>query len=346
MFHYQWIAYDGTADTDIAGATSATYIPAAAYAGQAVKVEVSFTDDRGSSETLTSAATAELVILPLTANRNEPAPHDGQTAFTFTLWFSEEFQLSYLTLRDHAFTVNGGAVTRAQRQQKPSNMRWTIYVQPDGNAAVTVVLPATEDCDAEGAICTADGRPLSNRLEFTVSGPVEPAPNSAATGAPTISGTAQVGETLTAHTSGIADADGLTNPGFTYQWIRNDGTADEDIAEATRDTYTLVADDEGKTITVRVSFTDDAGNEETLPSTVTASVEPETDTSADTDPDGTAIQDDHGNTPETATLLPGDSSESRDFAFSYPWTERLRGSLTVRAEKLHRLTTWTISRLK
>ena len=36
---------------------------------------------------------------------------------------------------------------------------------------MTVVLPATEDCDAEGAICSGDGRMLSSRLELTVSGP-------------------------------------------------------------------------------------------------------------------------------------------------------------------------------
>ena len=36
-------------------------------------------------------------------------------------------------------------------------------------------------------------------------------PNSPATGAPTISGTAQVGETRTAEITGIADADGLDN---------------------------------------------------------------------------------------------------------------------------------------
>ena len=113
-------------------------------------MEVSFTDDQGTPETLTSVTTAELVILPLTANRNEPAPHDGQTAFTFTLWFSEEFQLSYRTLRNHAFTVEGGTVTRAKRQHKTSNILWTIYVQPEGDAAVTVVLPATEDCDDRG----------------------------------------------------------------------------------------------------------------------------------------------------------------------------------------------------
>ena len=42
--------------------------------------------------------------------------------------------------------------------------------------------------------------------------------NTPATGAPTISGTAQVGQTLTAATSGIMDTDGLTSPGYTYQW--------------------------------------------------------------------------------------------------------------------------------
>ena len=31
---------------------------------------------------------------------------------------------------------------------------------------------------------------------------------------------AQVGETLTADTTGIADADGLTNVSYSYQWTR------------------------------------------------------------------------------------------------------------------------------
>ena len=57
-------------------------------------------------------------------------------------------------------------------------------------------------------------------------------PNSAATGAPTISGTAQVGETLTADTTGIGDADGLTNVSYSYQWIRNDGSSDTGITDA------------------------------------------------------------------------------------------------------------------
>ena len=98
-----------------------------------------------------------------------------------------------------------------------------------------------------------------------------PAPNTPATGEPTISGTDQVGETLTADVSGIADEDGLANAEFSYQWLRED---DADIAGAAGSTYTLVDADEGRTIRVRVSFTDDAGNEKTLTSAAIGPVEP------------------------------------------------------------------------
>ena len=97
-------------------------------------------------------------------------------------------------------------------------------------------------------------------------------PNNPATGAPSITGTAQVGETLSADTSVIADADGLANVSYSYQWIRNDGGTDSNISGATHSSYTLAADDEGRRIKVQVSFTDDAGNGETLSSAATAAV--------------------------------------------------------------------------
>ena len=74
--------------------------------------------------------------------------------------------------------AGAGALVRAERTggrlydgrlgQTPLN----TYMLPDSNSAVSVVKPETEDCDAQGAICTKDGsgRMLSNRLEFTVSG--------------------------------------------------------------------------------------------------------------------------------------------------------------------------------
>ena len=103
--------------------------------------------------------------------QNVPDSHDGRSTFTFELQFSEEFPLSYTTLRDSAFAVSGGDVVGARRLDPPSNVRWEITVEPDGNRTVSIVLPATTECSAMGAICTGDGRPLSEELEVTVSGP-------------------------------------------------------------------------------------------------------------------------------------------------------------------------------
>ena len=78
---------------------------------------------------------------------------------------------SYTTMRDHAFTVTGGDVTGARRLVRGKNLRWEVTVQPSGNADVTVELPVTTDCAAQGAICTGNDEKLSNSLNLTVSGP-------------------------------------------------------------------------------------------------------------------------------------------------------------------------------
>ena len=93
--------------------------------------------------------------------------------------------------------------------------------------------------------------------------------NTPATGAPAITGTARVGQTLTASTSGITDADGLTNVSYVYRWIRldSDGMMNPTDIGTDASTYTLVAADVGKKIQVGVSFQDDSGNDEALTST-------------------------------------------------------------------------------
>ena len=264
-FSYQWQA----GGADISGATDSTYTLVDDDAGKAVSVAVSFTDDAGSAESVTSAATAAVEAPPLTASfENAPSSHDGSSNFTFDLRFSEELRVGYRTLRDHAFTVDGGTVRNASRLEPGSNRGWRIEVRPNVNDDVTVVLPVTTDCNDDGAICTEDGRKLSSRVELTVNGPQQQAVNSPATGAPTISGTAQVGGTLTADTSGVADADGLSNAAFSYQWQAGGA----DISGATGSTYTLADADEGAAISVTVSFTDDAGNAESVASAATAAV--------------------------------------------------------------------------
>ena len=198
-YSYQWIANDANTDTDIGGATSSTYTLSDADVGKTIKVRATFTDDAGNDEQLTSAATgavaAEVVNPPLTASaRNVPSSHDGSATFLFELRFSEEFPLSYVTLRDHAFTVTGGTVVGVRRLDRPGNIRWEISVSPDSNGDVTVVLPTTTDCEAVGAICTEDGRRLSASTSAIVSGP---APVGTVPVAVIVSGTTPVAEGAT-----------------------------------------------------------------------------------------------------------------------------------------------------
>ena len=90
--------------------------------------------------------------------------------------------------------------------------------------------------------------------------------NDAPTGAVTISGTATQGETLTAVTSGITDADGLGT--FHYQWKADGG----DIRDADEATFVPTETQVGKAITVTVSYMDHGGNDESLTSAETSAV--------------------------------------------------------------------------
>ena len=275
-FAYQWFAAD---DVELSGATSSSYTLVAADRGKAIKVRVSFPDDAGNDEQLTSAAT-DTVDLPLTASvHNVPTYHNGQNWFTFELRFGEypKSDLSYRSVRDHAFTVTGGSVTYVRRLEPGSNVRWEITVTPSISNTVYLALNATTDCSAQGAICTERGRKLFGRLQLAVAGPdspppgapnTPPPPNTLATGLPSITGTAQVGETLTADATGISDGDGLSNATFAYQWLDDDA----EINGATASTYTLDDDDAGKVIKVKVTFTDDADNDEELTSAATGAV--------------------------------------------------------------------------
>ena len=135
--------------------------------GTRLTVRVRFTDDAGHEERLTSAATDAVAAAPepLTASfSGVPDEHTGRS-FTFGLRVSEDFPLSYKTLRNAAFSVSGGAVRGAKRKQQGSNQRWTITVKPDSHAAVTVTLSA-------GAVETSDGRLLQSAVSATVAGPV------------------------------------------------------------------------------------------------------------------------------------------------------------------------------
>ena len=188
-----------------------------------------------------------------------------------------------------------------------------------GDTTATLSVPTVDDGVVESdSVVTAA---IQTNTDYTVgtdgSGTVTVADNDTtannpATGAPTITGTAQVGQTLTAATGGIMDTDGLTSPTYTYQWIRVNGT-EADISGAISSTYTLVAADLGKTIKVKVSFTDDASNAETLTSAATAAV-----TAAATVPDAIAdLLARPGNTQVTLSWTAFDDGGSTITKFQY-----------------------------
>ena len=101
---------------------------------------------------------------------------------------------------------------------------------------------------------------------YTVTVTRQEAPNSPATGRPSISGMLEAGHTLTASTSNIRDDDGLSNRAFTFQWVRVDGATETNISGADAQVYTLTVDDVGFKIKLVVGFLDDLGEPETVES--------------------------------------------------------------------------------
>ena len=260
-YTYQWIRVDGGNETNIPGASGSTYTLMTADRGATIKVKVSFNDDDGNPETLTSVVTAAV-----SAGPNNPAtgaPTIGgtaqvrQTLTAVTTAIRDANGLDNVSYTYQWIRVDGGNETDI------SDAMARTYTLVAADLGKTIKVEVSFNDDAS----------YPETLTSVATAVVSAAPlNTAATGAPTISGMAQVRQTLTAVTTAIRDANGLDNVSYTYQWIRVDGGNETDIPDATASTYTLVAADLGKTIRVKVSFTDDASNNETLTSAATAAV--------------------------------------------------------------------------
>ena len=409
VFSYQWLVDDA----DIAGAISDTYTPVADDVGKAIKVKVSFRDDRNHQESLTSPATAavaaetavpdaprSLNVSPddtgtLDVSWEAPASDGGSaitgykvqwkraadswdtpadvfeatatgTTHTITgLTDGVEYAVRVIAVNDVGdgppsdettgtprettppelltATVDGATLTLTltydealDENSEPSSDAFSVTVGGTGRAVDGVsvsgssVILTLGSAVASGATVTVSytvptdaaapriqdeaGNPAASFSDQDVENKTPPPANSPATGAPTISGTAQVGETLTAETRDIEDDDGLDNAVFTYQWLANGA----DINGATSDTYTLVDDDAGLTIQVKVSFRDDKNNPETLTSAATAAVAPRPNSPATGAPSisGT-VQVGETLTAETSAIADADGMSGA--VFSYQW---------------------------
>ena len=123
---------------------------------------------------LTNTPTATVAgppVVPLTADFvQKPYEHDGETAFTLRIAFSEGIAIGFRTFRDQSVSVSGGGVTKAKRVDRRKDL-WEITVEPDTNEAVTLTLAGGRACGTAGAVCTGDGRALSAGISTTVLGP-------------------------------------------------------------------------------------------------------------------------------------------------------------------------------
>ena len=273
-YSYQWIRFDGSDEEEIPGATSSTYTLVAADVDKQIKVKVSFTDDAGIAEgPLTSEAYPIFRLVKATPKVSFGAAvyeveEGALVGITVQLEPHFEPGTTNVTISILATGQNGAVASDdvsgvpVSYTVRPSTLGFTFQVR---------AIDDMDDDDGESILLTFGTLPSSVELgtqsQTTIN--IVDNDNTPATGRPSISGTAQVGQTLTAATTGIADVDGLTSPTYGYQWIRVDGDGASnpaDIADATSGTYTPVTADVGKKLRVRVRFTDDDNHDEELTS--------------------------------------------------------------------------------
>ena len=147
-------------------------------AGRACAVSGAICTRGGDRRQLTNTATAtvagpvdEAAPAVLTASFVEaPYEHDGETAFTLRIAFSEGIAIGFRTFRDQSVSVSGGSVTHAKRVDRRKDL-WKVTVKPGSRGDVTVTLAGGRACGTAGAVCTGDGRALSAGISTTVLGP-------------------------------------------------------------------------------------------------------------------------------------------------------------------------------
>ncbi len=143
-----------------------------------------------------------------------------------------------------------------------------------------------------------------SQAQSLVTDVVAPTSTPANTGAPALSGTAAVGQTLTCSQGTWT---GNPTPTFAYQWKRDDAN----IAGATASTYTVVAGDAGHALTCTVTATNARGSASASSNSLTATSPPaNTGAPALT---GTAL------TGQTLTCSQGTWTGSPTPAYAYQW---------------------------
>ncbi|TIC79456.1 CHAP domain-containing protein [Nocardioides sp. GY 10127] len=235
---YQWLANGAT----ITGATGSTFVVTDAQEGKTLSVRETAAKSGYTSSVLTSASTAAVASsTPLDATPTPVISGEPVVDSTLTVdagdWEPAPVALGYQWLR------NGVAISGATG---------TSYVlgQADIDAQISVSVTGTKSGYAK---TTTTSEPTSAVTAGSITATT-----------PTISGTAQYGETLTAEAGAWAPEDVTLN----YQWLR-DGSA---VSGATGQTYALGSADIGHTLAVTVTGVETGYRTETRASSPTSTV--------------------------------------------------------------------------
>ena len=193
---------------------------------------------------------------------NVPAEHDGSSVFRLELVFSEAvFDGSESFDKNQAIVdtlqVTGGTVAGGRRADPNVYDRWILRIRPSGDGDVTVRLPATTgSCDAAGALCTLDNRPLSTPVSATIRGPSPEAPD--APSAPTLTaGTTWLEASWTAPSD---NGSAITDYDVEYRETGGDWTDASHAGTATTKRIEGLATDTGHEVRVRASNTEGTGD--------------------------------------------------------------------------------------
>ena len=239
-------------------------------AAETVSVKVTASDGNGGSVSDTFDITVRTAANTAPTAANATVGTDQDTSYTFT---AADFNYS---------DPDNNPLASVKITTIPAAGKGTLAL--DGTNIVSAVLPQTvtaaelntsklkynppanENGTAytsfefkvnDGTVDSAGEYTITINVNAVVSG------NTPAWGRPTISGTAAVGQTLTASTAGISDPDGLPTT-FTFEWSRyaSNGTTFEAVVGSNSSTYTLVTGDADKKFKVAVTFTDTEGTDE------------------------------------------------------------------------------------
>ena len=111
----------------------------------------------------------QTVITPLRVQFKDvpKTGHDGESALTFRLDFSEDMTLTPEDMRDHALEVSGATVTLAAIVDGRGDL-WEFTLEPTGTDNVIILVSDKDSCTETGALCTALGAGLTNPISAVI----------------------------------------------------------------------------------------------------------------------------------------------------------------------------------